>query len=206
MGAPRGKKDEEALKKSYNGFKLLEIFYDESFSLHRQRRAKCLCDCGKEFTTRVDGLSNKKGCKKCGQQRGGKNRILENFEAAKNKYYHSYFKNAKARNLEFSLTREEFDSLISKNCHYCGISPQDQSYLSKSTKKYDKFYANGIDRIKNENGYKIDNVITCCTKCNMMKKTLSYEEFLEHVFDIYLHFNTKDYNNIFLIEDDFNNN
>lgn len=174
-------KDLEVINTKFIGFRVLEIFYDETKNIHRKRQAKCLCDCGKEFNYRVDLLSRKKGCRECGQKFGGQSRILNNFRAAKKAYFMSYFRNARKRNLNFSLTQEEFDNLISQNCYYCGMSPQDQSYLSKSTKKYAKFYASGIDRMDNNLGYTMDNCLPCCTKCNMMKKTMSCDEFLYHV-------------------------
>jgi hypothetical protein len=177
--------DLKVLNSKYIGFKVLEIIYDEHCDIHRKRKAKCLCECGIEFTARVDALKEKRGCRKCGCKHGGKQRILPNFKAALKAYYMSYYRNAKSRNLEFTLTNEEFDNIISKNCVYCGMSPQDQSYLSRSTKKYDKFYASGIDRLDNKLGYTVDNCVSCCTKCNMMKKTLGCDEFLQHINAIY---------------------
>lgn len=190
--------DKKVIEKEYIGFKVLEVVYLENVDIHRKRQAKCICNCGTEFTVRVDQLKDRKGCRTCGQKYGGKQRILPNCEAAKKAYYATYKHNAKERNLPFELTLEQFDALTTQNCHYCGMSPQDQSYLSKSTKKHDvKYYASGIDRIYNDKGYVEGNVIPCCTKCNMMKKTLAYEEFLEHIEDIHEHMKNG-YNNVFI--------
>ena len=193
------KTDDDFINRNFTGFKVLAIHRQEHNDPHWRKYAECKCDCGNIFISRTDALCNKKGCKQCGAAYGGKRRILDNFEAAKRNFYSAYKGNASSRNLEFSLSRDDFDNIISKKCTYCGMSPQDQSYLSKSTKKYDKFYASGIDRLDNSLGYTLDNCVPCCTKCNMMKKTMSYTEFREHVFDIYYHLQ-EGVDNIFIKE------
>ena len=181
------KKQENANKRvkefQYIGFKVLDVFYDENEKYHK-RKAKCLCDCGKEFILRVDLLKSHRGCKICGQHYGGKQRILPNNESAKKKYYNSYKYSAIKRNLTFDLPREDFDKIIVQNCHYCGMSPTDQSYLSKSSKKYNAFYASGVDRLDSSIGYNVDNCVPCCSRCNKMKMDLSYTDFITHVLDI----------------------
>lgn len=177
--------DQQILKNTYIGFKVIDVVRVKNKNIHLRRIAKCLCDCGKLFDCRTDFLDRKRGCTSCGHKYGGKNRILPAFEAAKRAYYTQYKGNAVSRSLEFSLSREQFDNIISKNCIYCGMSPQDQSYLSKSTKKYDKFYASGIDRLNNKLGYTLENCVPCCSKCNMMKKAMSCDEFLQHITSIF---------------------
>lgn len=84
----------------------------------------------------------------------------------------SYYKrNAKKRNLEWSITLEQFDKLIFSNCYYCGDEPRVHE-LKRKTLIY-----NGLDRVDNNKGYIIDNVVACCTICNMMKYTLSLDDF-----------------------------
>lgn len=77
--------------------------------------------------------------------------------------YNMYKSKAKSRDLVFNLTLEEFTSLIQKNCSYCGSSE-----------------SIGVDRIDNEIGYTIENSTSCCTLCNMMKKNLPIELFINH--------------------------
>lgn len=86
--------------------------------------------------------------------------------------YTMYKTTAKRRGLEFLITLEEFTSLISKNCTYCGSND-----------------SVGVDRIDNQIGYLIENSTSCCTTCNMMKKALPLELFLEHCQKVTL-FNT----------------
>jgi hypothetical protein len=73
--------------------------------------------------------------------------------------YNVYRKGAKARNLDFNLTRDEFDLITSQPCHYCG---------EYSEKYFDKEYS-GVDRVDSSLGYSVDNVVPCCDMCNRMK-------------------------------------
>ena len=78
---------------------------------------------------------------------------------------------SKVREIELSLTREDFEKLTSGNCAYCGDS---RSPL-------------GIDRIDNSKGYTLENSTSCCKICNYMKKNLSVENFISHITKIYSH-------------------
>ena len=42
----------------------------------------------------------------------------------------------------------------------------------------------GLDRVDNEKGYSIDNVVTCCEQCNVAKSTQTYEDFIQQANDI----------------------
>jgi hypothetical protein len=73
---------------------------------------------------------------------------------------------AKKRGLEFSLSFEEYDSLVKGNaCHYCdGKLPETGV---------------GIDRKDSAVGYHFTNLVPCCFTCNTMKNAfLTYEEML----------------------------
>lgn len=100
-----------------------------------------------------DGYSGE--CKNCSSQ-------------SKENRYNIYKKNAKRRNLEFSLTKEEFYDITSQKCYYCGNF---QNY-------------NGIDRINSNEGYYIDNCVPCCEYCNKMKLDYSTEFWLKHIKQI----------------------
>ena len=108
--------------------------------------------------TSKDGYGNE--CKNCQN-------------AAKENRYNIYKKNAKKRNLEFNLTREEFYNLTSKPCEYCGDI---QDY-------------NGIDRIDSSKGYETSNCVPCCEICNKMKLNYSKKDFLYQVQKIYEYIN-----------------
>ena len=84
--------------------------------------------------------------------------------------YRKYQYRANSKSLEFNLSKEQFNGLVSKDCTYCGISN-----------------SNTLDRIDSRKGYTIDNVTPCCLKCNMMKSKWTTNEFISHIRKIYHH-------------------
>ena len=81
-----------------------------------------------------------------------------------NNRYTLYKKWARRRNYEFNLSFEEFMTFWQNPCYYCG--------------KIIKII--GLDRIDNNKGYIIGNVVSCWTRCNQMKSTYNQQEFLNH--------------------------
>lgn len=72
-------------------------------------------------------------------------------------------KQARKRALEFELTQEEYIGLAESPCVYCG-----ESYRSVGT---------GLDRVNNDVGYVLQNVMPCCPQCNKLRgDRLSPEE------------------------------
>jgi hypothetical protein len=78
--------------------------------------------------------------------------------------YKIYIQSAKRRNKEFRITLEQATKLFQSSCFYCGCK--------------DKVRLNGIDRKDNTIGYLPNNVVSCCTFCNISKHTLSYDDFI----------------------------
>lgn len=70
---------------------------------------------------------------------------------------------AKRRGLEWTISREDFEILITKPCEYClELFPNTGS---------------GLDRKDSNLGYIITNVVPCCVRCNKMKNMyLTYDE------------------------------
>ncbi len=109
---------------------------------------------------------------------GQKNK--EHLKQWRNKYYHErlgiksqyhrYIVSAKDRNYEISILLEDFKNIVEKPCHYCGEIEKRR----------------GIDRVNNLIGYTKENSIGCCKVCNVMKRTLSKSDFLNHIEKIYL--------------------
>lgn len=113
-------------------------------------------------------------CKECGQ----------NFkEPSYNSILQTYKQGAKSRNIPWNLSNEEFKSLITQNCYYCGTAPvfrtHDQTILKN------KLPVNGIDRIDSSRGYEFNNCVPCCTCCNFMKHTHNQKDFLDQIIKIY---------------------
>lgn len=74
-------------------------------------------------------------------------------------------KNSERRNKEWKLTLEEFENTIGTPCFYC------HGYFGKVET------GAGLDRLDNEKGYELNNVVSCCFTCNKIKNdTLTTEE------------------------------
>lgn len=82
--------------------------------------------------------------------------------------YRDYKNGANCRGHEFKLTIEDFEKLWNKNCYYCG----------------DLIDGIGIDRVDNNVGYLVGNVVPCCPVCNKMKLTLRSSDFTEQCIKI----------------------
>jgi 5-methylcytosine-specific restriction endonuclease McrA len=78
-----------------------------------------------------------------------------------------YQRSAKKKGLEFALSDAEFERLTNANCTYC-----DQPTT--------RTHRNGIDRVDSTRGYVADNCATCCGQCNIAKKKLARDQFVEH--------------------------
>jgi len=102
--------------------------------------------------------------------------------AAFNSLFLDYQWSAKSRNLEFTLSKDEFQAITKSHCYYCDHQP------SQIKKKGNSIYLyNGIDRVDNNKGYTKENSIPCCMTHNYMKGSLTQQEFLEAVASISNH-------------------
>ena len=147
----------------------------------------CKCECGKELS--ISGISLTTGhTKSCGcligrdKPSGFK---LSNGEASFNQLYRHYINSAKKRDLELSLSKEQFRYLTKQNCYYCNKLPQQISKTSNNTGDY---IYNGIDRLDNTQGYTLDNCVPCCEVCNRAKLTRTESEFRSWVIQVYRHY------------------
>ena len=80
----------------------------------------------------------------------------------------SYRSDAKRREHEFTLTKEEFMLFWQKPCHYCN----------------DPIETAGLDRVDNNKGYVLGNLVPCCWTCNMAKRAMTKADFLRHCIKI----------------------
>lgn len=148
----------------------------------------CSCKCDVKRWIPASHLINDYtfGCQKC------RNACRLPFgEAAYNHLYASYQIKAKGRKFEWSLSKDEFKTLVNSNCHYCGLPPSNV-YKSKRGKQREEgnkgngdFVYSGVDRVKNEVGYVLGNVVPCCMECNMAKKITPVDSFLSWIDRVY---------------------
>lgn len=137
------------------------------------------CDCGKEKEASTGTVRNGFSCGCYCRYTSGVARRLPNGGAARNANLSKYKISAKKRNLEWSLSDQQFDLLTSGNCYYCDVEPKQICKASRSCRQTSQTIYNGIDRVDNTKGYEIDNVVSCCKVCNRAKDTMTQQEFLD---------------------------
>lgn len=106
--------------------------------------------------------------------------------------YNSYKLRAIKKNLDFKLTKNEFNIICSQDCYLCGK----KSIVNTNW--------NGIDRIINTKGYTLDNCKPCCSECNYMKNNYDYTDFLQKICNIYNHNLNKYTNNQIILRINYN--
>ena len=147
-----------------------------------------LCNCACGNTTKVAAGSLKSGnTKSCGCISKAWNKLFPG-TAALNGLFASYKRNAKLRGYKFSLSIDQFQSLTSQNCHYCGVKPMQ---TKRTTSGNGEYVYNGIDRVNNNIGYESPNCVSCCHSCNSAKSNMGYSEFIVWIRTVYK--NTKKY-------------
>jgi hypothetical protein len=113
-----------------------------------------------------------------------------------NSFFKDYVRGARRRNRSFELTFNEFDTISSKACFFCGEEPKPRIvsvtvYAGKKTQtgwakeKMVTEPRNGIDRLDNTKGYTLENCVPCCSVCNKLKSVLTLDEFLTAITKIY---------------------
>lgn len=82
--------------------------------------------------------------------------------------YNTYKYSAQKRNIGFQLNFKECTKLFIQPCYYCGLQPQYNRSVG----------LNGIDRKDSDGHYTLDNVVACCSTCNMAKGVLMRKDFI----------------------------
>lgn len=165
---------------SFSGYR---EYVDTKNRFSRQATFNCECtNCGKLISSlgiRNINRENQNHCT-CFKE---KQKELRNEEICINKIFSQYQKNAKIRNHEFLLTKEEFIPFLKMPCYYCGKEPS--NYKTRKLKQGTYIYKySGLDRKENTIGYQISNVVSCCKLCNTIKGTLSYDLWTQHLENI----------------------
>lgn len=147
----------------YSGRSTLDIAFD--YSVCPQTIGIILKKSGIELRTKGFGKGNNKGTKRIAW------------------IYHSlwfdYNRRSKQKNMDFTLTKSEFETLIISNCYYCNQEPS-----KRNLRNYKNVLVNGIDRKDNLKGYTLDNCVPCCSNCNTIKMCLSEDQFIEKIKQI----------------------
>lgn len=136
-------------------------------------QVRCL-KCDTEWAVNGSALrapSRTTGCFHCKKSKPG---------TAFRKLFLRYKISARTRKFEWSLTDEQFRTLVTSPCHYTGKLPSQEIKSCAG----EVFVYNGIDRRESDKGYTLDNCVSCCAEVNIMKNDLPYSEFLALVTKI----------------------
>lgn len=90
------------------------------------------------------------------------------------------------------LTNQKFGKLLvlrrgenlpngGPNKPFCGDPPVIQFKARGHKQNVEPYVYNGIDRVNNDIGYLIENCVSCCKVCNFMKRSMSKNDFINHV-------------------------
>lgn len=141
------------------------------------------CACGENIVEREAKQLSRSYTKSCGCIRF-LYKSKDKKTVVRNMHFKKYLNHARRRNLEVKISETDFYNLFDKECYYCNSKPK----IIKSYKKgKHKIVLNGVDRLKNEIGYLHENVVPCCTSCNMTKQAFDSDFFIDHLFKIKRH-------------------
>lgn len=101
-------------------------------------------------------------------------------------------RSADKRGFKWRLSRAVFDRLVVRPCYYCGAPPETRVLRvwqsgkgCRSVVTIEAYH--GLDRKDPVRGYERGNVVSCCSKCNKIKGSFDFEDFLNQVKSIYRH-------------------
>lgn len=181
--APYNRQDRTGQK--HGRFTLLASSEHQSKQGQYYWHARCECGTEKEVlpSDLIHGATRSCGC---WQREVAKEVVARNGtklppgEAAFNRIVKQYRNNARAKNREWSLTKDECRAMLTGNCEYCGITPHRVMASNvKASSDNGVFTYNGIDRVDSELGYTPENTCSCCFECNRAKSNLTKQVFLE---------------------------
>jgi hypothetical protein len=147
-----------------------------------------VCDCGNHIIISRVNRRTRKTEINCGCEPKVRAKQLSEGEAGLKNLYKQYRAGATDRNYDFTISLEQFKTLTSSNCAYCGASPsRKKSYTGArrvkytATNSYAEYLFNGLDRVNNDIGYIEGNVVPCCHQCNLAKHQHTVEDFIAWV-------------------------
>ena len=86
-----------------------------------------------------------------------KDRLKKNSRSWKSRFSRGK-SSAKRRDIEWTLTFDEYSEVVKNNCFYCNLTVREQTGTS-------------LDRKDSDLGYTKENIVSCCGSCNYLKST-----------------------------------
>jgi hypothetical protein len=157
-----------------------------SVNSSKNRVWEFLCNCGKTIKAEYSDFVTEK-IKSCGCLRIQKAKQAKSmYNTAINHKFNQYKHRATKKGIKFELNKEEFNKLVTSPCFYCNTPPDQVKFdYTRNTIAL----VNGIDKIVNENGYTLKNSVPCCTTCNLAKRNLGVNVFIDWIIKTYTNIN-----------------
>lgn len=152
---------------------------------------EAICDCGKTCYVRPSDFAGGKSIS-CGCHRPFSSK--EN--GFKTRKFEPHISSARAvwRGIYKDCDFETFYLFSQKACHYCNRlphrifniastlnGPNARFNASEFQIKSGDFTYNGLDRVDSSKGHTVDNIVSCCRTCNIMKGNMGYDQFIAHI-------------------------
>lgn len=141
---------------------------------------ECLCNCGKVHYVPIGMLRNG-NTKSCGCLNSDRTRERMTkytvYDAAMLQHYRNYRQGAKARDIVFDLSFDQFRNIVLQECFYCGTA--ENIMLINIQREGSAINVNGIDRLNSDLGYIIDNCVAACSFCNLAKRDMLADRFID---------------------------
>lgn len=145
----------------------------------QKRLVMCECECGNKVTIRLNNLGRKTnscGCLKADLIRQNMGKPIEDLAAR------HVLNSCKRHTPTTDLTLENVKSLIYTDCFYCEMPPE---LVGRSWERPiadgRHVWRIGIDRVDNNKGYFMDNVVSCCKDCNYIKRNHTPKQLLQRL-------------------------
>lgn len=110
-----------------------------------------------------------------------KKNYLNLFSNSCSSNYKCVTESANKRDIDFELSKNQFNFLKLQKCYLCGKQTND-------------YHINGIDRLDSTIGYIFDNCISCCCTCNYLKNKYDLKDFLRKLYLTYCKHQNKEQN------------
>ena len=161
-------------KKDYSGLTVNNRFVIglSRITRHGDPMWNVRCVCGHEFESLTQDLKRRQ-CRNC-RMRHRRKRPYESL-------YNTFVQKALKNGHTVDLTYDQFASLtFTTNCHYCDAEVFWLKYQTRTPGKKYRGQAYNLDRKDSNQPYTLENVVVCCSRCNLAKNiNFSYEEWLE---------------------------
>lgn len=141
----------------------------------------CKCECGNEKEIVGSSLLNNSS-KSCGCLKHELN--FKGYEQINHVFWANIIESALKRNIDFNLKIEDAWNLYIKQDKKCAISGQKIEFVTHNDRQ--AYQTASLDRIKNSEGYTIDNIQWVHKQINFLKGVLSDEELFFWSKEVYL--------------------